>query len=78
MPVTATPNSSYLGHPGRYNTDRIVSISCRVAQGGQGKYCFVSLTLTVSLTNFANVNDPLSTSGYAGFFEAFFEDVWEI
>jgi hypothetical protein len=37
---------------------RIVSIFCRVAQGGQGKYCFMSLSLTVLLTKFANVNDP--------------------
>jgi hypothetical protein len=27
--------------------------------GGQGKYCFLSLSLTVLLTNFTNVNDPL-------------------
>ncbi len=35
---------------------------CRTAQGGQDKYgsdCHVSLLLMVSLTNFANVNDPL-------------------
>jgi hypothetical protein len=38
---------------------RIFLIFCHVAQGGQGKYCFVSLSLTVSLTKFANVNDPL-------------------
>jgi hypothetical protein len=51
---------TYLGHLGRRETDRIVSISCRVAKGGQGKYCFMSLSLPVSLTNSANVNDPLS------------------
>jgi hypothetical protein len=31
------------------------------AQGGQGKYCFMSMLLTVSLTNIANVNDTLLT-----------------
>ena len=34
---------------------------CLVTQGGQGKYSHVSLLLTVSLTNVANVNDPLTT-----------------
>jgi hypothetical protein len=48
---------------------RLFLFSCRIAQGGQGKYCFMllslllslslSLLLTVSLTNFADVNDPL-------------------
>jgi len=35
---------------------------CHVTQGGQGKYssnCHVSLLLTVSLTNIANVHEPL-------------------
>jgi hypothetical protein len=59
MPATATQYSTCLGHLGRCDTDRIVSISCSVAQHGQGKYCFVSLSLTVLLTNFANVNNPL-------------------
>ncbi len=31
----------------------------RVTQGGQGKYSHLSLSLMVSLTNVANVNDPL-------------------
>ncbi len=31
---------------------------CRIAKGGQGKYCFMSLPPMVSLSNFANVNDP--------------------
>jgi hypothetical protein len=31
---------------------------CHVAQGGQGKYCFMSLSLTVLLAKIANVNDP--------------------
>ncbi len=39
-------------------TERIVSISCGIALGDQGKNHFMSLSLTVSLTNFANVNDP--------------------
>ncbi len=50
-------NLTCLGHLGQRDTDRIVSISCRVAQGGQGKYCLMSLSLTVSLTNYTNVND---------------------
>ncbi len=51
-----------LGHLGQRDTDRIISILCHVPQGGQAKYssdCHVSLSLTVSLTNFANVNGPL-------------------
>jgi hypothetical protein len=54
-----------LGHLGWRDTDRIVSISCRDAQGCQGKYghiaqgdCCLLLSPTVSLTNVANVNDP--------------------
>jgi hypothetical protein len=35
-----------------------------VTQGGQGKYSHVSLSLTVLLTNVANVNDPLSMSDF--------------
>jgi hypothetical protein len=31
-----------LGHLGQGETDRIVSISCRVTQGGQGKYSHMS------------------------------------
>jgi hypothetical protein len=64
MPATGTIDShhcSCLGHLGQCHKDRIVSISCCVAQGGQGKYCFVSLLPTISLINFANVNDPLLT-----------------
>jgi hypothetical protein len=53
MPATATQNSIFLGYLGRCNTERIVTISCHVAQGGQGKYCFVSLSLMVLLTIFA-------------------------
>ncbi len=62
MPVTTTSNihhCSCLGHLGLRDTDRIVSISCRIAQGGQGKYCFMTLSLMVLLTNLTNVNDPL-------------------
>jgi hypothetical protein len=46
----------------QHDTDRILFMFCLAAQGGQGKYssnCCVSLSLTVLLTNFANVNDPL-------------------
>jgi hypothetical protein len=66
-PATATSDThhcSCLGHLGRCDTDRIVSISCCAAQGGQGKYCNaaqgdcrVSLSPTVMLTNVVNVND---------------------
>jgi hypothetical protein len=51
-----------LGHPGWCDKDRIISILCHATQGGQGKHssdCCVSLSPTVLLTNFANVNDPL-------------------
>jgi hypothetical protein len=41
---------TYLGH--------------HVTQAGQGKYSHVSLSLTVSLTNVTNVNDPLSMSDF--------------
>ncbi len=55
---------TYLGHLGRRDTDRIVSIFCRVTQGGQRKYCFMLLSqlllLTVLLTKFAILNDPLA------------------
>jgi hypothetical protein len=71
MLATTTSNThhcSCLGHLGRCDTDRIVSTSCRAAQGGQGKYCRaaqgdcrVSLSLMVLLTNVANVNDPLQS-----------------
>ncbi len=35
-------------------------IGCHVTQGGQGKNSHVSLSLTVLLTNFTNVNNQLS------------------
>ncbi len=61
-----THHCSCLGHLGWCDTDRIVSISCYAAQGGQGKYCCATrgdcrmlMSLTASLTNVANVNDPL-------------------
>ncbi len=73
MLTTATSDSHHctcLGHLGRSDTDRIVSISCRAAQGGQGKHCrathgdcHVSLSLTVSLTNVAKVNDRVLVVG---------------
>jgi hypothetical protein len=59
-PLLATQNSACLGHLGQHNKKKKQSYLCHIAQGGQGKYCFVSLLLTVSLTNFANVNDPLT------------------
>ncbi len=37
----------------------IAQSSCHIAQGGQGKYSHVSLSLKVSLSNVTNVNDPL-------------------
>ncbi len=46
------------GHLGWRNIrDRIVSIFCRVTQGGQGKCSFMSLLPSVLLTSFANVNN---------------------
>jgi hypothetical protein len=45
-PAPVTQNRTCLGHLRRRDTDRIVPISCRVAQGGQGNYYFVSLLLT--------------------------------
>ena len=55
-----------LGQLGWCDTDRIVSISCRASQDGQGKYCHIAegdchvlLLPMVSLTNVANVNDPI-------------------
>ncbi len=43
-----TQSNTYFDHVGWHNTDRIISISCCAAQGGQGKYCFVSLVLVLS------------------------------
>jgi len=37
-----------LGHLGRHDTDRIVSISCRIAQGDQVKCRFMSLLLATT------------------------------
>ncbi len=68
MPATVTRDSHYctcLGHLGWQDTDRIISIFCHAAQGGQGKYssdCRVSLLLTILLTNFAYVNNPLKAT----------------
>jgi len=48
MPTISCCNIAFLtclGHLGRCDTDRIVSISCHVAQGDQGKGCFMSLSL---------------------------------
>ncbi len=61
--ATLTLDSHYgtcLGHLGRGDTDRIISILCHAAHGGQGKYsseCRMSLSLSVSLTIFTKVND---------------------
>ncbi len=64
MLATVTSDSHYctcLGQLGWRDTDRIISILCCAAQGGQGKYsgdCRVTLSPMASLTIFANVNDP--------------------
>ncbi len=56
MPATVTSDSSWaMRHK---ILDRIVSIFCRVAQGSQGKYSQLSLSLMVTLMNAANVNGP--------------------
>jgi hypothetical protein len=47
LSTKATQNSACLGHLGQRNTDRFVSISSRAAQGGQGKFCFVLLSLAL-------------------------------
>jgi hypothetical protein len=44
---------------GLFTVDSLTLNLCHTAQGGQGKYCLVSLSLTISVTNFTNVNDPL-------------------
>ncbi len=59
MPAPATQKSTCLGHLRLSDTDKIFSFSYCIAQGGQGKYCFMSLLPTVSLINFANVNNPI-------------------
>jgi hypothetical protein len=54
-----------LGHLRQHDTDRIISILCHATQGGQAKNssdCRASLSLTVSLINFAIVNGPLCLS----------------
>ncbi len=53
MPATATSGThhcTFLGHLGLHDTDRIVSISCRVAQGGQGK-AVALLSMSVAVTD---------------------------
>jgi hypothetical protein len=50
-----------LDHLQRRDTYSIISILCRVTQGGQGKYnseCRLSLLAMVLQTNFAIVNVP--------------------
>ncbi len=65
MPATATSETchcSCLGHLGLCDTDRIVSISCRVTQGGQGKNIFFRCHRRFCQNNMANVNDPQTTT----------------
>ncbi len=48
MPATATHDYTCLSHLGWCNTDKIISIFCCAAQGGQGKYmpvCHLLLSL---------------------------------
>jgi hypothetical protein len=56
--ATLTLDCTCIGHLGRCDTDRIVSISCRATQGNF-RVSPVLLSPTVSLTNVANVYDPL-------------------
>ncbi len=68
MPATMTCDSQYytcLGHLAWSNTDRIISICCPTARGGQSKYSSFShilLSLMVLFTNFANVNNPFGVT----------------
>jgi hypothetical protein len=58
--LTTVARDSYhcacVGHLGRRDTDRVVSITCRAAQG--------ELLLTVLLTNVANVNEGAGKATY--------------
>ncbi len=54
-----THHCSCLGYLGRHNTDRIVSISCHAAQGGQGKNMLCRCSQRFYQNNIANPNDPL-------------------
>jgi len=62
---TATHDSHYcscLGHLGQCDTDRIVSIFCFTAQGGQGKYKCVAVMCHfagIIVPTFADVNTAL-------------------
>jgi hypothetical protein len=59
MPATCdSHHCTCLGHLGRCDTDGIVSISCRATQGNF-RLSLVLLSPMVSLTNVANVYDPL-------------------
>jgi hypothetical protein len=60
-PVTVTSDThhcSCLGHLGLRDTDRIVSISCRIAQGGLGKNILCRCRWRFCQNNITNVNDP--------------------
>jgi len=62
MPATAIDKALALATLGGAAQNRNDPICVRTAQGGQGKCssdCRMSLSLTVLLTNFAYVNDPL-------------------
>jgi hypothetical protein len=65
-------DSTCLGHLGWHDTDRIVSISCCAAQGGQGNYCIVLLSLALSHIlrlwkhNFMNSKFTFSDTKYHG------------
>ncbi len=64
MLATVTSDTNHctcLGHLGLRNTDSIVSISCRIAQGGQGKNILFYVCCChqhFRQNNIANVNDP--------------------
>jgi hypothetical protein len=77
MPVTATHERRHctcLGNLGGHNTVRIVSISCRNAQGGfhahrdcskvLSLWSRVAIAAGLALTNFSNVNDPIGKKSF--------------
>ncbi len=64
MPATATSDThhcSCLGHLGRYDPGRIVSIACHAAQGGQGNNILCHCRQSFCQNNITNVNDLLPT-----------------
>ncbi len=67
--ATATSDThrcSCLGHLGQHDTNRIVSISCRIAQGGQGKNMLCRYCRCFCQNNIAIVNDPLLSTNLKG------------